>query len=531
MKKYRLYIRQFYILSFAILLAVFPVISKAQNNRLNSGSGSLQSENVELGKSYSHKTQFKNNLAELSNLYCWSDTGFYTGEFEINSIQNIQAEFEKLNLTVFAEFQEQTNTFYEFLNDLQVEEKQNLIRYFSFYENEFETVLKSEGLPTELKYLAPALSAMNLKAISSEGKAGIWQLTHFQAVLIGIQISKLVDERFNVSLATIAAARQIKQNLQQFGNIDLAVAAFIFGNVKVRNATVFAENRGREVTEFLPVDFNETVAVFQAMAIFLNTNKFEIAAEPFAKIITLDTVNINHQLHFQQVSKVIGISESELQFLNPQFKFSIIPGNIKSTKLILPNGKLDDFVLGQDSIYNTYDSTLFDLVTQKIEYPPSPNRQYVREPVKDLEIEGKTKIKYRLKTGDVLGIIAENYDVRVADLKYWNNIYNERKIQAGKNLDIFVDDDKADYYLNLSSPQKNKSEIYMVEQIQKSSTHKFYEVLNSTKKIEHVVKSGESPYVIAKKYDGVTPDNILEWNNIDDARKIQIGQKLIVYLR
>ena len=130
-----------------------------------------------------------------------------------------------------------------------------------------------------------------------------------------------------------------------------------------------------------------------------------------------------------------------------------------------------------------------------------------------------------------MGIIAENYDVRVADLKYWNNIYNERKIQAGKSLDIFVDDDNADYYLNLASPQKSKSDVSMSEQIQKSSSHKFYEVLNSAKKIVHVVKSGESPYVIAKKYDGVTPDDILEWNNIDDARKIQIGQKLIVYLR
>ena len=120
----------------------------------------------------------------------------------------------------------------------------------------------------------------------------------------------------------------------------------------------------------------------------------------------------------------------------------------------------------------------------------------------------------------------------MADLKYWNNIYNERKIQAGKNLDIFVDDDKAEYYRSLATPQKKKKEEKsMVEQIQKSSTLKVFEDLNSAKKIEHIVKSGESPYIIAKKYDGVTPDDILEWNKIDDARKIQIGQKLIVYLK
>ncbi len=516
LKKYRLYIRLFYILSFAILLVVFPTILKAQNNTILSD----------------YKTQFKNNLAELNDLYCWNDPTFYPGKFKFNSIQNIQAEFQNRNFPFFSEFNNQTEQFYKFLDGLEISEKQNLIRYFSFYEKEFEAALKNENLPIELKYLAPAFSAMNTTAISFDGKVGVWQLTHFQAVLNGIQINKLVDERLNISFATIAVARQLKLNMQQFTNIDLAVAAFVFGNVKVRNAISFAEKSGREVTEFLPGDFQETVAAFQALVIFLNANKFEINVEPFAKIITLDTVNINRQLHFQQVSEVLKISEDELQFLNPQFKFSIVPDNIKPTKLILPNGKWDDFVLWQDSIYNTFDSTLFELVTQKIEYPPSPNRQYAREPVKDLEIEGKTKIKYRLETGDVLGIIAENYDVRVADLKYWNNIYNERKIQAGKNLDIFVDDDKAEYYRSLATPQKRKKEEKsMVEQIKISSTLKVFEDLNSAKKIEHIVKSGESPYIIAKKYNGVTPDDILEWNNIDDARKIQIGQKLIVYLK
>ena len=516
LKKYKLNNWLFYFLSFAILLVASPDFLKAQNDTIPA----------------SFQIQFKSNLAELNDLYCWSDTSFYPGKFHFNPVENIQAEFQKLNLPFFTKLSEQTELFYQFLDGLENDEKQKLIRFYSFYEKEFEAVLENAGLPVELKYLAPSLSAMNPNAISFKGKAGVWQLTHFQAVLNGIQINKLVDERFNISLATTAAARQIKQNFKQFETIDLAIAAYLLGNVAVRNAVYLTEKSRRNINEFLPKTFKESIAAFQAMAIFLNTNQFKIIVEPFAKKITPDTVNINRQLHFQQVSEILGITKKQLQFLNPQFKFSIVPGNKKPTKLILPNGEWDDFMLWQDSIYNTYDSTLFQLATQKIEYPPSPNRQYAREPVKDLEIEGKTKIQYRLKTGDVLGIIAEKYDVRVADLKYWNNIYNERRIQAGKKLDIFVDDDKAGYYLSLATPQKKKKEEgSMADQIQESSTLKVFEDLNSAKKIEHIVKSGESPYIIAKKYDGVTPDEILEWNNIDDARKIQIGQKLIVYLR
>ena len=113
--------------------------------------------------------------------------------------------------------------------------------------------------------------------------------------------------------------------------------------------------------------------------------------------------------------------------------------------------------------------SFFELITQKIEYPPSPNRQYLGEPVKDLEIEGKTKIKYRLKTGDVLGIIAETYDVHVSDLKYWNNIANERRIQAGQMIDIFVPDDQVDYYKNLENQSTAKTEEVenVIDRIQK----------------------------------------------------------------
>jgi len=68
-------------------------------------------------------------------------------------------------------------------------------------------------------------------------------------------------------------------------------------------------------------------------------------------------------------------------------------------------------------------------------------------------------------------------------------------------------------------------------QLQQNTTLAVFQEINQGKKVEHIVKNGESPFTIAKKYDGVTPEDILKWNKIDDARKIQIGQKLIVYQR
>jgi membrane-bound lytic murein transglycosylase D len=209
----------------------------------------------------------------------------------------------------------------------------------------------------------------------------------------------------------------------------------------------------------------------------------------------------------------------------------IVPGNVKPAKLALPKGFRDDFVFLQDSVYNVFDSTLFAIVTPKIVYPPAPGRQYGGEPVKNLTIEGKTKIKYILKSGDILGVVAEKYDVSVEDLKYWNNINNERKIQAGKTIDIFVDNEKAVDYAKAENPvETTKTKPKEVVIVQKSPLADMIDAAQNGKKVEHVVKDGESPYTIAKKYNGVSPDDILKWNNIQDARKIQPGQKLVVYL-
>lgn len=430
--------------------------------------------------------------------------------------------YAKFGIGIFKTKLEQSTYFYSSLKDLKPNEKQQLVSEFSSYDVFFSFAFEEANLPVDLKYLAPAISAMNPKAVGNGKRAGVWQLSHFQAVLNGLQVDRLVDERFDVALSTKAFVDQVQQNIKLFGSVENAVVAYFTGNVKMKN---ILEQLGEDVSlelilNVLPDYISERISAFQAMAVFLKTNTFNPELQQ-----QKDTVFVNRRLHFKQVSQVLHIPVQQLKALNPQYPYFIVPGDKKEAKLFLPDGKRDDFILWRDSVFNAGDSTLFELVTQKIEYPPAPTRQYNGEKVKDLEIEGKTKIKYVIQTGEVLGFIAEDYDVQVEDLKYWNNIYNERKIQAGATLDIFVDDDKADYFRNLQKQVAVSSSAGG-----KTTQQKVFEVPGNARKIEHIVKNGESPYVIAKKYDGVSPEAILYWNGISDARKIQIGQKLILYL-
>lgn len=490
---------------FGVLLFCLALATKAQ----------VQNDSLALD----FQTNFNRNVFALRNFQNELNKVKVQSTHDENAI-SFNEQLKKLG--VFSGLELGAEDFYEHIKSLNHSDKQNLISSFLLLEKQIELELETAGLPIDFKYLAPAMSAMNTNAVGKNKCAGIWHLQHFQGILNGLQINSLVDERLNSAMATKAAVLQLQQNNKLFENAELAILAYLAGNTKLRNTLnrlgdFYSLN---EVLNELPVDVTCTLSAYQAMAVFLSN----YVCDSLQQEIEIDELTVNKQVHFKQIAQVVGCSEEQLQTLNPQYKFGIIPGDKKAISIKVPVANLELITNLIDSIYGVYDSTLFQVVAQKIEYPPAPHRQYVGEKVKDLEIEGKTKIKYTIKSGDVLGFIAEEYDVRVADLKYWNNIYNERRIQAGKQLDIFVDDDMVEFYKKNSKVKSVKQNSAVTKK-----TKPNYEVTASARKVEHTVKSGESPYVIAKKYDGVTPEAILFWNGISDARKIQIGQKLIIY--
>lgn len=496
---------QRYKLSTILLLVCLPFLGSAQADSISALVFNQLISNISLLPEFEPKADVKVN---------WSH------------IQHFSKAYQKRNSELFPSPLDEASEFYDELLNLPEEHKQNLVLWFTASEPMISRQISNFELSDDLKYLVPALSGMNVQAVSSEKQAGIWQLNHFQGILNGLQVEHLVDERFDVEKATYAALTEIKKNTEIFGAVDYAVLAYLAGKVQLKNVleVVGDSVSSKVVLELLSKKITARVAAYQTFVVFMHSFKLNEFESPFK----FEEVTITREMHFQQLAPVLNIPLEKITALNPQFRFSIVPGD-KNYRLRLPAGQRDEFLTFQDSIYNAYDSALFQPVAQKIEYPPALTRQYAGEKVKDLEIEGKTKIKYLIKTGDVLGFIAEDYDVRVADLKYWNNIYNERKIQAGQTIDIFVDNDQVDYYRNL-----NKTVIGTVQGDNENGNHSAnvsnYAIPDSAKKVEHVVKSGESPYLIAKKYEGVTPEAILEWNGISDARKIQIGQKLTIYV-
>lgn len=87
-----------------------------------------------------------------------------------------------------------------------------------------EPILKENGVPDDLKYLAVIESNLNPLARSSAGAAGMWQFMQTTGREYGLEVNTNVDERYHVEKATRAACKYLKDAYQKYGDW-LSVAA------------------------------------------------------------------------------------------------------------------------------------------------------------------------------------------------------------------------------------------------------------------------------------------------------------------
>ncbi|VAW25644.1 Membrane-bound lytic murein transglycosylase D, partial [hydrothermal vent metagenome] len=206
-----------------------------------------------------------------------------------------------------------------------------------------------------------------------------------------------------------------------------------------------------------------------------------------------DTVQIKRQLTFEQIYETLNVDIEVLQFLNPQYKLDIIPYiKGKNYTLTLPVNDIGNFVSNEQQIY------AFANAEEAKREKPLPRY-----------FEMNDRIRYRVRSGDYLGKIANRFGVSVSKIKRWNNLRSTR-LRIGQRLTIYP------RKLNMVSSSKSTKKTY------KKS-------LPKGKFNTYIVKSGDSLWLIAQKFANVSVQNIKDWNNIWSVKNLKPGTKLKIF--
>ena len=288
----------------------------------------------------------------------------------------------------------------------------------AYYFPMFEEALNRYDVPLELKYLPVIESALNAKAKSPVGAMGLWQFMVGTGKIYGLEVNSMVDERRDPRKASDAAARFLADLYKLYGDWHLVIAAYNCGPGNVAKAIRIANGKRNfwEIYPYLPRETRSYVPLFIAANYIMNFYEEHnmCPATPLFNYAT-DTVMISDRVHLQQIAEKVNIPLDELKFLNPQYRYDIIPGNIKPYPLVVPFEHINSYALNRDSIL-AYKP---ELAKREVKFEPS---------------EGEV-IYYKVKSGDTLGGIAKKYRVSVKNIQKWNKL-SSTTIRIGQKLRI-----------------------------------------------------------------------------------------------
>lgn len=395
-----------------------------------------------------------------------------------------------------------------------------------FYFDKIDAVFDKYDIPLEIKYLAVVESGLNPIARSHMGAKGMWQFMFYTAKKYGLQVSSMVDDRYDFIKQTDAAARFLLDLYDMYDNWQLAMAAYNCGPGNVNRA--IARSGGKtdfwDIYAHLPRETRSYLPKYIAIMYAMNyADEYGIEANNnLLKMTNSVEVEVQDYLYLSQVAEKFGIDEDLIKKLNPQFFKGIIPASKDKTyKMFVPLEIATKFYMQENVLYAMADDR--NAIHKVNKHTPPAN---VIDNNLAVIPENSTKLQYTVKSGDNVGFIAEWYGVSSDKIRRWNNL-RKNLIRVGQNLTIYVPKDKKSYYLainKLSFDQKQQrvGVVGKSEQEIKLAEGGSYQY--------HTVKSGDNFWNIADEY-GVSTNDLIKLNKEKSSKRLKVGDQIKIKKR
>ncbi len=364
------------------------------------------------------------------------------------------------------------------------------------YFPQMEAILDKHDIPLEIKNLSVIESALNPNARSYRGATGLWQFMLPTAKECGLVVNSYVDERKDPTKSTEAACIYLKRLYDIYGVWELSIAAYNCGPGNVNKAIRKAGGSKNfwKIRSFLPRETQKYVPRFMAMCYLMEFGESH-GVYPTELDLTFwqtDTVVVKKALRFDQITEKTSIATQTLTTLNPQYKLKVIPTSNEGNLLVIPVKNMPEFLDAEASFRK---------------HKPEEKHPYVKPAVATYEEErSRKKSTYIVRSGDVLGSIAQNNGVSVSQIKRWNGIRGTR-IKAGQRLTLYA-------------PENIKKSTLKKTNVLSSNSESTY---NYT---VHTVRKGDTLWDIAKLYSGVTSEDIKRLNQGINPNNLKMGSVL-----
>ncbi len=293
--------------------------------------------------------------------------------------------------------------------------------YFPIYERAFSEA----GVPEEIKYLSIVESALNPHAVSRVGATGLWQFMFATARMYDLTIDSYVDERKDPIAASRAAAAFLSDAYHEFGDWLLAIASYNCGSGNVLRAiqrSGVAHPDYWDISPFLPRETRNYVPAFIAIT-YMMAYYEEHGIIPAAITIPAQTEIVWVQKHVPLggVAKALDMEEEVIKSLNPAYKRGVVNGTADLPKrLILPEAPPQAY----PALYAVLNT-------------PNKMEAFYAAEVDANVPAGAEATAHRVRKGETLGEIANQYHVSVQDLKVWNGL-KKNTIVPGQQLRVMA---------------------------------------------------------------------------------------------
>jgi soluble lytic murein transglycosylase-like protein len=282
-------------------------------------------------------------------------------------------------------------------------------RYFPM----ISKVLREEGLPEELTYLALIESNFQTHAVSPSGAVGLWQFVPETARKYGLRINSWVDERRDPLKSTRAAAAYLKDLHGHFGKWYLATAAYNAGQGAIKKALTNSGAKDFWSLSDKTVLKDETrnfVPKFVAAALIAtNPQKYGFSAINYDPALEYDEVEVGGNLQLARLAEMTGVEAQTLKQLNPELLQNYTPPGEDRFRVKLPAGT----------------GAIAELLKQEEKQP-------------ERQTETAALVVHEVRRGDTLLSIARRYGQEVRMLVELNGLKSS-SLRVGQKLKVLLE--------------------------------------------------------------------------------------------